>query len=167
MLNHLPVNIYFLDIQSMLLIKLYLTHKWKNMLESRNGYTSWTNLSFASEYNELTLMLEPLLRAGKLALTCLPMRVENRPGRVEFCIGYIRDYPVRTSTKEILVSQPVLYSVMWTTCPYQLIRVCAMNHGMGSPSCSQSASESFSLIVNCNTCISIHVPLYLCYHKIR
>ena len=27
-------------------------------------------------------------------------RVENRPGRVEFCIGYIRDYPVRASTKK-------------------------------------------------------------------
>ena len=26
-------------------------------------------------------------------------RVENRPGRVEFCIGYIRDYPVRASAK--------------------------------------------------------------------
>ena len=28
-------------------------------------------------------------------------RVENRPGRVEFCIGYIRDYPVRASAKKI------------------------------------------------------------------
>ena len=26
-------------------------------------------------------------------------RVENKPGRVEFCIGYIRDYPVRLSAK--------------------------------------------------------------------
>ena len=26
-------------------------------------------------------------------------RVENRTGRVEFCIGYIRDYPVRASAK--------------------------------------------------------------------
>ena len=25
--------------------------------------------------------------------------VENRPGQVEFCIGYIRDYPVRVSAK--------------------------------------------------------------------
>ena len=25
--------------------------------------------------------------------------VENRPGQVEFCIGYIRDYPVRASAK--------------------------------------------------------------------
>ena len=25
----------------------------------------------------------------------LARRVENRPGQVEFCIGYIRDYPVR------------------------------------------------------------------------
>ena len=32
---------------------------------------------------------------------------ENRPGRVEFCIGYIRDYPVRASAKKFLVSQPV------------------------------------------------------------
>ena len=27
-------------------------------------------------------------------------RVENRTGRVEFCIGYIRDYPVRESAKK-------------------------------------------------------------------
>ena len=27
-------------------------------------------------------------------------RVENRPGQVEFCIGYTRDYPVRASTKK-------------------------------------------------------------------
>ena len=26
--------------------------------------------------------------------------VENRPGRVEFCIRYIRDYPVRASAKK-------------------------------------------------------------------
>ena len=26
-------------------------------------------------------------------------QVENRPGQVEFCIGYIRDYPVRASAK--------------------------------------------------------------------
>ena len=26
-------------------------------------------------------------------------RVENRPGQVYFCIGYIRDYPVRASAK--------------------------------------------------------------------
>ena len=26
-------------------------------------------------------------------------RVENRTRRVEFCIGYIRDYPVRASAK--------------------------------------------------------------------
>ena len=26
-------------------------------------------------------------------------QVENRPGRVEFCIGYIRDYPVRVTAK--------------------------------------------------------------------
>ena len=34
-------------------------------------------------------------------------RVENRPGQVEFCIGYIKDYPVRASAKNFLVSQPV------------------------------------------------------------
>ena len=39
----------------------------------------------------------------------LARRVENRPGQVEFCIGYIRDYPVGASAKKILVSQPVLY----------------------------------------------------------
>ena len=27
--------------------------------------------------------------------------VENRPGRVEFCIGYTRDYPVWASVKKI------------------------------------------------------------------
>ena len=27
-------------------------------------------------------------------------RVQNRPGQVEFCIGYIRDYPVRASAKK-------------------------------------------------------------------
>ena len=43
-------------------------------------------------------------QAGKVALTRSPMagRVENRPGRVEFCIGYIRDYPVRVSAKNVL-----------------------------------------------------------------
>ena len=43
-------------------------------------------------------------QAGKLALANasenLAGRVENRPGRVEFCIGYIRDYPVRASAKK-------------------------------------------------------------------
>ena len=29
----------------------------------------------------------------------LARRVENTSGRVEFCIGYIRDYPVRVSAK--------------------------------------------------------------------
>ena len=40
-----------------------------------------------------------LEQAGKLALANasenLAGRVENRPGRVEFCVGYVRDYPVR------------------------------------------------------------------------
>ena len=27
-------------------------------------------------------------------------RVQNRPGRVKFCIGYIREYPVRASAKK-------------------------------------------------------------------
>ena len=27
-------------------------------------------------------------------------RVENRPGQVEFCIGYTRDYPFRASAKK-------------------------------------------------------------------
>ena len=31
-----------------------------------------------------------------------PMRVKIWPGRVEFCIGNIRDYPVRGSAKKIL-----------------------------------------------------------------
>ena len=43
-------------------------------------------------------------QAGKLALANasenLAGRVENRPGRVEFCIGYIGDYPVRASAKK-------------------------------------------------------------------
>ena len=28
-------------------------------------------------------------------------RVENRPGQVEFCIGYIRDCSVRASAKKV------------------------------------------------------------------
>ena len=40
-------------------------------------------------------------------------RVENRPGRVEFCIGYIRDYPVRASAKKFLVSQPDTYNICY------------------------------------------------------
>ena len=28
-------------------------------------------------------------------------QVENRPGQVEFCIGYIRDCPVQASAKKI------------------------------------------------------------------
>ena len=43
-------------------------------------------------------------QAGKLALANtsenLAGRMENRPGWVEFCIGYIRDYPVRPSTQK-------------------------------------------------------------------
>ena len=35
-------------------------------------------------------------------------QVENRPGRVEFCKGYIRDYPVQASSKKFLVAQPEL-----------------------------------------------------------
>ena len=31
----------------------------------------------------------------------LARRVANGPGQVEFCIGYIRDYQVRASTKKI------------------------------------------------------------------
>ena len=31
----------------------------------------------------------------------LARRVENRPGQVEFCIGYIRNYPFRASAKKI------------------------------------------------------------------
>ena len=39
-------------------------------------------------------------------------RAENRPGRVEFCIGYIRDYPFRASAKKNLVSHfPVCYHI--------------------------------------------------------
>ena len=53
------------------------------------------------------------LQAGKLALANasenLAGRVENRPGRVEFCIGYIGDYPVRASAKKFFVSQPDLW----------------------------------------------------------
>ena len=49
-----------------------------------------------------------LSQTGKLVLAHLPIdvsenldgRVENRTGGVEFCIGYIRDYPVRASTKK-------------------------------------------------------------------
>ena len=37
----------------------------------------------------------PLANASKN----LAGRVENRPGRVEFCIGYKRDYPIRASAK--------------------------------------------------------------------
>ena len=44
------------------------------------------------------------IQAGKLALANasanLAGQVENRPGQVEFCIGYIRDYPVRASAKK-------------------------------------------------------------------
>ena len=47
--------------------------------------------------------LKSNVQAGKLALANasenLVGRVENRTGRVEFCIGYIRDYPVRASAK--------------------------------------------------------------------
>ena len=44
-----------------------------------------------------------MLQAGKLALANasenLAGRVENRPGQVEICIGYMRDCPVRVSAK--------------------------------------------------------------------
>ena len=43
-------------------------------------------------------------QAGKLALANasgnLAEQVENKPGRVEFYLGYIRDYPVRASAKK-------------------------------------------------------------------
>ena len=46
-----------------------------------------------------------LIQAGKLALASasenLAGRVEKMPGQVEFCIGYIRDCPVRASAKKI------------------------------------------------------------------
>ena len=55
------------------------------------------------------------LQAGKLALARSPMRVKiwpgewkNRPGRVEFRIGYVRAYPARASAKKFLVSEPAL-----------------------------------------------------------
>ena len=48
-------------------------------------------------------------QVGKLALANasenLAGRVENRPGQVEFCIGYIRDYPVRASAKKLIWPQ--------------------------------------------------------------
>ena len=39
----------------------------------------------------------PLINASEN----LAGRVENRPGRVKFCIGYLRDYAVRASAKKI------------------------------------------------------------------
>ena len=63
------------------------------------------------------MWLHKPIQAGKLALARSPNasenfagRVENRPGQVEFCIGYIRDYPVR-ATKKFLVSQPAIVDV--------------------------------------------------------
>ena len=45
------------------------------------------------------------MQAGKLALASasenLAGWMENRPGQVEFCIGYIRDCPVWASDKKI------------------------------------------------------------------
>ena len=48
-------------------------------------------------------------QAGKLALARSPIRVkicpgewQKRPGWVEFCIGYIRDYPVRASATSLI-----------------------------------------------------------------
>ena len=48
------------------------------------------------------------MQAGKLAPPLanasenLAGRVENRPRQVEFCIGYIRDFPVRANAKKFL-----------------------------------------------------------------
>ena len=52
------------------------------------------------------LYIDGFNQAGKLALALanasknLAGRVENRPGRVEFCISYIRECPVRASAKK-------------------------------------------------------------------
>ena len=52
----------------------------------------------------LIFTIVTMLQAGKLALANasenLAEPLENRPGRVEFCIGYIRDYPIRASPKK-------------------------------------------------------------------
>ena len=45
-----------------------------------------------------------LMQAGKL--TNLAGRSENRPGRVEFCIGYISNYPVQASGKKCKFPSP-------------------------------------------------------------
>ena len=64
-----------------------LGHRWFNSLSpGRFGryHTGWHTSA------------RPLANASEN----LVRQVENRPGRVEFCIGYIRDYPVRASAKK-------------------------------------------------------------------
>ena len=47
------------------------------------------------------------MQAGKLARPLanasenLAGRVQNRPGQVEFCISYIRDFPVQANANKI------------------------------------------------------------------
>ena len=57
-----------------------------------------------SEFQCMYWQCKVSVQAGKLALANasenLAGRVENRPGQVEFCVGYIRDCPVRASAKK-------------------------------------------------------------------
>ena len=66
-----------------------------------------TTFSMISVHNHLDVYIyyrDNYVQAVKLALADasenLARRVENRPGQVEFCIGYIRDSPVWVSAKK-------------------------------------------------------------------
>ena len=57
-------------------------------------------VQLSSTYSAKTSGWETGTRPLANASENLARRVENRPGRVEFCIGYIRDYPVWASAKK-------------------------------------------------------------------
>ena len=58
---------------------------------------NWPRYNCTSLYSGWETNARPLANASEN----LAGRVENRPGQVEYCIGYIRDCPVRVSAKRI------------------------------------------------------------------
>ena len=74
----------------------FLSYVINNMLP-RKGYKTQSKTKLISILTDSgwETSARPLANASEN----LVGRVENRTGRVEFCIGYIRDYPVRASAK--------------------------------------------------------------------
>ena len=95
----MPLNIYFLFFYNLQTCWIKYVDEEIRFVVSANAW-HWLHLTTLDTPNTHMMEYQP----GKLALANasenLAGRVENRPGQVEFFIGYIRDYPVRASAKK-------------------------------------------------------------------